>query len=210
MIPPEQVEQIKKQLLTQIENFPAEKKEEAKKQIESMNEEQLEQFLIKNNLVKNSENSTDSPLQEQQCIFCSILEGKIPSYKIDENKDSIAILEINPISKLHSLIIPKKHLESGEQLPASAFSLAKKIAKKIKTKFKPQEVTISSANLFGHEIINILPIYQGETQNSERKKADESELLELQKILSKKPVIKKIKTKKLNPKQKLWLPKIMP
>ena len=84
--------------------------------------------------------------QTPKCIFCSILSESIPSYKIDENKDSIAILEINPVSKAHALIIPKEHISTSEKIPQTAFSLAKKIVKKIKTKFKPKDVSISSSN----------------------------------------------------------------
>jgi len=202
MISQEQTEQIKQQLLEQVENFPLEKKEPIKQQIKSMNSEQLEEFLEKNKLIKNQ--------QTTECIFCSIVSGNAHSYKIDENKESIAILEINPISKAHSLIIPKKHTEQ-EQIPDSAFSLAKKIAKKIKTNFKPKEISISSSDLFGHKIINILPIYENETLDSKRHQAKPEELQELQKLLEKKSkkIIKKPKIKKLKL-EKLWLPKRIP
>ncbi len=43
------------------------------------------------------------------CIFCNIVNGSIPSEKIYEDEDFIAILDINPISKGHLLIIPKRH-----------------------------------------------------------------------------------------------------
>ena len=60
-----------------------------------MSAEQLEEFIKKNNLIQ----------QDQQCIFCSIIEGKMPSFKIAESDSAIAILEINPISKGHTIII---------------------------------------------------------------------------------------------------------
>ena len=104
MIPQEQADQIKQQIIQQIEStFPEDKKESAIKQIELMGSEQLEEFLEKNNLMKTGENPTGD-----KCIFCSIISEEISSYKIDENKDAIAILEINPISRAHVLIIPKK------------------------------------------------------------------------------------------------------
>lgn len=43
------------------------------------------------------------------CIFCKIINGVIPSAKVYEDADFIAILDINPVSKGHLLIIPKKH-----------------------------------------------------------------------------------------------------
>lgn len=45
----------------------------------------------------------------EDCVFCKIIEGKIPSKKIYEDESAIAFLDINPASKGHSLIITKKH-----------------------------------------------------------------------------------------------------
>jgi len=203
---PEQLQQAKEQIIQQIQStFPEDKKASAIAQLNSMNNEQLIEFLHQNKLIKGSE-----PAQHQ-CIFCSIVEGKIPSYKIDENNSSIAILELNPVSKAHTIIIPKQHVPSSDKIPKQAFSLAEKISKKIKAKFKPKEVKIASSNLFGHEILNILPIYENETLESQRYKEEETELLKLQKKLEKKSspkIIRKPKIKKI--KEKLWLPKRIP
>jgi histidine triad (HIT) family protein len=46
------------------------------------------------------------------CIFCKIISGEIPSAKVYEDGDFIAILDINPVSKGHVLVIPKKHCEN--------------------------------------------------------------------------------------------------
>jgi len=209
MLPPEQIEQIKKQIIQQIDsNFPEDKKEFAKQQIESMNAKQLEEFLEKNKLIKNQNGSS----QTQQCIFCSIISGDAQSYKIDEDKEAVAVLEINPISKAHTIIIPKEHISSSDQLSKETFSFVKTIAKKIKTKLKPKDIQISSSNIFGHEIINILPIYKDETINSKREQAKPEELEQIQEMLKTKlkpKVIKKSKIKKLKS-EKLWLPKRIP
>ena len=210
MLSEEQIKQTKEQVIAHIKSkFPEEKKQDSINQINSMNQQEFEEFLKQNKITSNQENS-----QKIQCIFCSIISGNTPSYKIDENKESIAILEINPISKAHTLIIPKEHITTSGKIPKQAFSLAKKIAKKISNKLKPKEVKISSTNLFGHEIINILPIYKDETLESPRYKENEKELKELQKKLEKKskPRVKKqkaIKIKKISEK-KLWLPKRIP
>lgn len=206
MLTPEQTAQIKEQLLKQIETtFPDDKKEPAKKQIEVMNSEQLKKFLEKNKLI--SQNSGG-----KQCVFCSIVFGDIPSYKIGENNKAIAVLEINPISRGHSLVIPKDHIDSKENLPSEVFSLAEELSKKIKEKLKPREVKLASANLFGHEVLNIIPIYKDETSKSERKQETPVELEKLQKILkekTKEKVLKKTR-KSEKTKEKLWLPKRIP
>ncbi len=206
MLPQDQLEQIKNQIIEQIDSrFPEDKKASAKEQIKNMNSEQLEEFLKQNNLMK--EDGSD-----QQCIFCSIISGEAKSYQIDENKEAIAILELNPVSRGHILVIPKKHLASEKELSKEIYNLTKKITKKIKTKLKPKNAIISPANLFGHEIINILPVYENETLNSKRQKAKPEELEKLQNILKEKPKPKVIKIPKIKkiPAEKLWLPKRIP
>lgn len=160
----EQVAKIKEQIISQIDSWHAsdEQKEQAKEQISAMSNEELEQFLIKNN----EQNGKQGVKQE--CPFCLILEGKIPSYKIDENKASIAILEINPLSRGHVLIVPRKH---GKKTGLK--TIVKKVSKKIKDRLNPKNINISAGNVLGHDIINIVPDY-GLPQ--ERKKAEKDEL----------------------------------
>ena len=50
------------------------------------------------------------------CIFCKIVEGEIPSTKIYENEYVIAIKDINPKAKVHVLVIPKNHVASMNEL----------------------------------------------------------------------------------------------
>lgn len=203
MISEDETEEIKNQIIKQIEeNFPEEKKEFAKRQILSMNPQQLETFLSKNKLIKP---------QSNQCIFCSIISGEIQSYKIGENKKAIAVLEINPISKAHSLVIPKKHVLFKNKIPSTLSSFAQKIAKKIKTKFKPKEVKIIPSELFGHEIINIFPVYRNETIDSKRYNIKPEELKWIQEKFEKKEA-EEVKTKieKIGEKEKIWLPKRIP
>ena len=123
MLSEEQSKEIKKQIIQHIEStFQDNKKALAISQVESMDSKQLEEFIEKNNLARGNQ----SPSGEQ-CIFCAISSGNIQSYRIDENKNTIATLEINPISKGHVLIIPKKH---SDKIPKELFLLRKKSQKK--------------------------------------------------------------------------------
>ena len=169
MLTEEQVKDIKEQLFKQIENFPPTQKEAAKKQIESMNAQQLEEFLIKNKLIK-----------EPKCIFCSITKNETPSYKIDENNEAIAVLDINPISEGHILILPKEHRTIDKT--ESALLLANKLAKKLKEKLGAEDVKIESSTVQGHGIINLIPLYKD--KKLERKKAEDKELAALQEKLT--------------------------
>ena len=50
-------------------------------------------------------------LTMSDCVFCKIVEGKIPAKKVYEDADFLAFLDIHPLSPGHTLIIPKKHLD---------------------------------------------------------------------------------------------------
>ncbi len=209
----EQTKQVKEQLLAQIEKgFPDERKEYAKKQILEMDAKQLEEFLKTNNLTASTQKGDKS-----QCIFCSIIDGKLPSYKIAENTHAIAVLDIRPASKGHTLIIPKEHIESEGKLSKEVKKLAEEVSKHLKKKLNSDKVKQENTNLFGHEVINLVPVYEGEKPkplDSQREEADEKELLELQgKLkLSQKPkkADKQPKTKKVRKSEKLRLPRRIP
>ncbi len=46
----------------------------------------------------------------EDCLFCQIVEGKIPSKKVYEDEDVIVIEDIRPVAPVHLLVIPKKHI----------------------------------------------------------------------------------------------------
>ncbi len=46
----------------------------------------------------------------EDCVFCKIIEGKIPSKKVYEDNDVIVIEDLHPVAPVHLLIIPKKHI----------------------------------------------------------------------------------------------------
>ncbi len=48
----------------------------------------------------------------EDCIFCKIIKGEIPSEKVYEDEDVLAFKDINPATPIHILIIPKKHIEN--------------------------------------------------------------------------------------------------
>jgi histidine triad (HIT) family protein len=46
---------------------------------------------------------------DENCIFCRVIEGKSPSYKVYEDKDNFAFLDTNPRTPYHTLVVPKVH-----------------------------------------------------------------------------------------------------
>ena len=75
------------------------------------------------------------------CVFCRILNDEIPSYKVYEDENVLAILDISQATKGHTLIIAKKHVKNlydiNEDLAANIFRVVPKIANAIKKAFNP-------------------------------------------------------------------------
>jgi len=181
MLTDEENEKVKVHLLEQLDNFPEDQRKLIKHKILSMNNEEMEEFLKENNL----DYSNQEEKKEQPCIFCLISEGKIKSFKIDENESHLAILELNPLSKGHTLILPKKHIELKD-LKEETLEFAKKVSEKLVKKLKPKEIKLSKNEVLGHGTLEIIPVFDEEIK--ERKKATEEELQALQKeIIEEKP-----------------------
>lgn len=66
----------------------------------------------------------------EKCIFCKIVSGEVPSYKVYEDENFLAFLDINPRSPGHTQIIPKKHYRWVWEVPNADeyFEVAKKVA----------------------------------------------------------------------------------
>ena len=89
-------------------------------------------------------------------IFCKIIEGKIPSYKIYEDETVIVILDVNPSVNGHSLIIPKKHYKDlydiDEETLKHIFEVAKKIGKTLEEKLNAEGTTLVQNNGLYQEV----------------------------------------------------------
>ena len=75
----------------------------------------------------------------KDCIFCKIVAGEIPSYKVYEDDNFFAFLDIKPFARGHVLVIPKKHFRWVWEVPdfGGYFECAHKILKGIKKALKP-------------------------------------------------------------------------
>lgn len=86
----------------------------------------------------------------EDCIFCKIVQGEIPSFKVYEDDRVFAFEDINPISEGHTLIIPKKHAQNLWEIPGedlTAIHLAsKKIIQAIKEVLSPTGVAVLQLN----------------------------------------------------------------
>jgi len=70
------------------------------------------------------------------CIFCKIIAGVIPSFKVYEDENVLAFLDIAPVNPGHTLIVPKKHFTNLEEIPEDQLcklaAAIKKVGKAVK------------------------------------------------------------------------------
>jgi len=106
---------------------------------------------------------------EDSCVFCKIAEGDIPAYKVYEDQKVLAFLDANPVSKGHTLVVPKKHVENIHESVGMDYmwDAIVKVSNAVKTAFKPGGINIEQNNgeLAGQEVFHlhfhITPRYDG-------------------------------------------------
>ena len=67
----------------------------------------------------------------KDCIFCKIIKGDIPSTKVYEDKNTLAFLDIAPITPGHTLVVPKEHAETIDQISDDSLKKSVIVIKKI-------------------------------------------------------------------------------
>ena len=96
-------------------------------------------------------------------IFTRIVEGEIPCYKVAENEEFFAFLDINPVQKGHTLVIPKEEVDylfdiDDEKL-GRMMIFAKQVATQIKAKIECKRVAVVVLGLeVPHAHIHLIPI----------------------------------------------------
>ena len=119
----------------------------------------------------------------KDCIFCKIIKGEIPSKTIYDDDKIQIIMNINPNTNGHLLIIPKEHMENifdtKEEIIIHSIKVVKeKIYPLLKDKLKCEGLTLAQNNELGQEIkhyhIHLIPRYQNDNADFQYNK----ELLE--------------------------------
>ena len=107
---------------------------------------------------------------KDDCLFCKIIKGEIPSYTVYENDKIKAFLDINPVTNGHCVIIPKKHILDVEGVDSDTSieidEASKKIIEIYKSKLKIDGATRIQNNGYGQEIkhyhMHIIPRYEND------------------------------------------------
>jgi histidine triad (HIT) family protein len=96
------------------------------------------------------------------CLFCKIIKGEIPSNKVYEDEEILAFKDINPVTPIHILVIPKKHIDSlaqmqeeDEALVGKIYGVINKIAEEQGFKEDGYRVIVNCGKDAGQEVMHL-------------------------------------------------------
>lgn len=106
------------------------------------------------------------------CIFCKIVRGEIPSYKVYEDEEVLAFLDIRPVNAGHTLVIPKTHSHSIFDISESDWLLVSRAVRKLSIAIEKgvnaDGVNIAMNNrehagqIVHHPHVHIIPRFKGD------------------------------------------------
>lgn len=124
-------------------------------------------------------------------IFSRIIAGEIPSYKIAEDEDFYAFLDINPLTKGHTLVVPRKEVDYLFDLDDDTLSAMMLFAKRVATKIKQETACVKVAMVVlglevPHAHIHLIPMNSEKDVDFHREKLrlTTEEFLEIARKLS--------------------------
>ena len=111
-------------------------------------------------------------MSEPDCIFCKIVAGELPSQRVDEDELTIAFMDINPATRGHALVIPRRHSKDlieidAEDLQATVVA-AQRLARTIRERLEPDGINLLNScgpaawQTVFHFHIHVIPRYAGD------------------------------------------------
>ena len=126
---------------------------------------------------------------KNDCIFCAIAAGEIPCFKVYEDDVALAYLDINPFTRGHTLVIPKKHVgclvDAGDDLLAELMPRVRNVAAHIKEALPCdgfnvlQNNGVAAGQTVRHIHFHIVPRWDGDPIVFENREGDMKELAAL-------------------------------
>ncbi len=150
MLTPDKIEEIKQQL---VGLAPEEQQKKLKEILQTLSPEEREQLVGK-----------------QECPFCLIVQGQIPTKRVYEDAKVMAVLDIRPATKGHTLVFPKEHAMFLHQVPDDTvrqlFSVVAKLSNAVFEAVQAEgtNIVLSQGQLAGqaspHVLVNIIPRFK--------------------------------------------------
>jgi len=114
---------------------------------------------FRRNLKQIGASPKEKEIKMENCIFCKIIKGEIPSSKVYEDEEILAFNDINPAAPIHVLVIPKKHITSlaemedgDEKIVGKIYKVINEIAEKQGFKQKGYRVIVNCGKDGGQEV----------------------------------------------------------
>jgi histidine triad (HIT) family protein len=111
-------------------------------------------------------------VSDQDCIFCKIIAGEIPAQKIAEDERTVAFMDINPATRGHVLVVPRRHardlLEIDDEDLAATILAARTIAQRVKDRLDADGVNLLNScgsaawQTVYHFHLHVIPRYEGD------------------------------------------------
>lgn len=125
------------------------------------------------------EADTGAPAAKDDCVFCAIARGKLPSHRICESDDLVAFLDIHPTRPGHTLIVPRAHYPFFQDLPrelgADILTLAQDLSGRLKRRFDAPRVGFAFVGFdVAHVHAHVMPLYSIQDLTSRQCFAEEN------------------------------------
>ena len=110
-----------------------------------------------------------------ECLFCKIVKGEIPSYKVYEAENTLAFLDINPEGLGHTLVVPKKHFNNYEDIDLETIRYVNETGKivfdKIMKGLNPDGIRLVQNNGIIQDVLHyhlhLVPVYKSDRENKD-------------------------------------------
>mgnify|MGYP002577462610 FL=1 len=110
-----------------------------------------------------------------ECLFCKIVKGEIPSYKVYEDENTLAFLDINPEGLGHTLVVPKKHFNNYEDIDLETIRYVNETGKivfdKIMKGLNPDGIRLVQNNGIIQDVLHyhlhLVPVYKSDRENKD-------------------------------------------
>ena len=117
--------------------------------------------MVEDNCINEKPKISGDP--SKTCIFCKIIAGEIPCYKVFENDELLAFLDISPRNKGHTLLVPKKHSRWVWDMQEEYSKVSGQIANALKKAFSTDYVV---SFVMGEEVhhahLHLVPRFEGD------------------------------------------------
>ena len=110
--------------------------------------------------------------RDPDCLFCKIVAGEIPSQRVDEDERTVAFMDINPATRGHALVIPRRHavnlLEIDAEDLAATIAAAQRLARNTSERLGADGVNLLNScgpaawQTVFHFHIHVIPRYEGD------------------------------------------------